>query len=61
MKHKRVQTLLLTMASDKTISAEFGSTLEIYVGVDSRFDVSTGTKVNSLGAGTYENVVILVK
>lgn len=51
----------LTLASGKTISAESGSTLEIYVGVDSSFDVSTGTKVDSLGAGTYENVVILVK
>lgn len=51
----------LTLASDKTISAEADSALEIYVGVDNSFDVSTGTRVSFLEAGTYENVVILVK
>ena len=56
----------LTLAGGAVIEAPEGSTLEIYVdcamnGADEFYDWSTGTRIDSLGAGEYTGVVILVK
>lgn len=56
----------LTVADGAQIAAPAGHELEIYVdcgmnGSDQFYDYSTGTRVDSLGAGEYTGVVILVK
>ena len=56
----------LTVADGASIQAAPGHTLEIYVGCDMNggdefYDCTTGTRVDSLGAGEYTGVVILVK
>lgn len=56
----------LTVMTGAVIQAPEGAALEIYVDVAmdigaAAFDVSTGTLVEALGPGTYDNVVILVK
>ena len=56
----------LTVADGARITAAPGHTLEIYVGCDMNggdefYDCTTGTRVDSLGAGEYTGVVILVK
>ena len=56
----------LKVADGAVIQAPAGRSLEIYVGcrmsgADEFYDYSTGTQVDSLGAGEYTGVVILVK
>ena len=56
----------LTVDDGAIIEAPVGKTLEIYVdcsmnGADEFYDYTTGTRVDSLGAGEYTGVVILVK
>lgn len=56
----------LSVADGAVISAPAGHELEIYVdcemsGADEFYDYTTGTQVDSLGAGDYSGVVILVK
>ena len=56
----------LSVADGAVIQAPEGKTLEIYVGcaingADEFYDYSTGTQVESLAAGEYSGVVILVK
>ncbi len=56
----------LTVDQESSIQAPEGKTISFYVDVDmsnddESFDVSTGTLVSSLEAGTYENVVIVVE
>ncbi len=55
----------LTIEDPASIQAPEGAELEIYVDVDmdntmTEYDVTTGTLVTDLAAGTYANVVILV-
>ncbi len=56
----------LTLEDGAQIQAAAGQTLEIYVGCDMNgsdtfYDYTTGTQVDSLSAGEYTGVVILVK
>ena len=56
----------LVVADGAVIEAPAGHSLEIYVdcamnGADEFYDWTTGTRVDSLGAGEYTGVVILVK
>ena len=56
----------LELAEGAVIEAPEGAALEIYVGCDMQgadefYDHTTGTRVDSLDAGTYTGVVILVK
>lgn len=56
----------LTLAEGAQISAPAGHELEIYVGCDMNggdlfYDYSTGTQIDTLAAGEYTGVVILVK
>ena len=56
----------LTVADGAVIEAPAGHSLEIYVdcamdGADEFYDWTTGTRIDSLGAGEYAGVVLLVK
>ncbi|MCD8117108.1 MAG: hypothetical protein LUE21_08380, partial [Oscillospiraceae bacterium] len=55
----------LTVEEGSVIQAADGAEIAIYVDVDmdntmTEYDVTTGTQVAELTAGTYENVVIVV-